>query len=133
MSKFDYYEIEYTGEFSKELKRLVRKKKYKQLPDQLVEVEKALSEGNFLGTKTTQIDFPVKYEIYKHRMPNLDTKTGKSGGYRVLYIVVTEHKILIMMAIYSKTETESLTDAYIDGLVSGLLGEFNEVDDETTV
>ncbi|MDR2167911.1 MAG: hypothetical protein LBE35_08710 [Clostridiales bacterium] len=130
MTKIDYYEVREYEEFKGAVTRFVKKKKYKKLPYQLLEVEESLAKGDFLGTMTKKSDEPIPHEVYKLRLPNKDTKTGKSKGYRLFYMVVTQAKIIVLMTIYYKPETEALTDNYIDGLISGIFLESLPYDDE---
>jgi len=45
----------------------------------------------------------VKHRVYKARIPNQDARRGKSGGYRLLYYLRTESRV-ILLTIYSKTD-----------------------------
>ena len=40
--------------------------------------------------------------MYKVRVGSIDQKKGKSGGFRVLYYVVTEARHIWLMHIYAK-------------------------------
>jgi mRNA-degrading endonuclease RelE of RelBE toxin-antitoxin system len=126
------YKLETLVEFDKAVGRFVNKKKFQQLPEQLDELGEQLARGEFPGTFLGKYEEPFPHERYKLRLPNSDTKAGKSGGYRVLYIVVTENKIVVLIAIYYKKEQETLSDTYIDGLIDGMFFESSSgVDDET--
>jgi mRNA-degrading endonuclease RelE of RelBE toxin-antitoxin system len=114
------YRLETLVEFDKAVGRFVNKKKFRQLPEQLDELGEQLARGEFPGTFLGKFAEPFPHERYKLRLPNPNTKTGKSGGYRVLYIVVTENKIVVLVTIYYKKEQETLSDTYIDGLIDGL-------------
>ena len=61
----------------------------------------------------------MPHEVYKLRLPNPDTKAGKSDGYRIYYIVVTEQRIVVLLTIYYKKEDEAVSDAYVNGLIDG--------------
>ena len=72
-----------------------------------------------------------KADVYKMRLPNPDANAGKSGGYRVIYTVVTDHKLLFILTIYCKKEKISVPDAYIEGLLDGIISEYMpETEDE---
>ena len=45
----------------------------------------------------------VPYECYKVRLPNSSARKGKSGGFRVVYIIRIQAD-LVLVTIYSKTE-----------------------------
>jgi len=44
---------------------------------------------------------------------NLSVPTGKSGGFRVIYYYLDEENNLYLMAIYSKTKLENISDEKI--------------------
>ena len=119
MKKIEYYLMEHHIDFQKGVKRLTKKKRFVSLPWQVEELEKGLEKGNFPGTLHRRSNDPVPHEIYKMRLENPDAHVGKSNGYRIFYLVVTEQKIVAMLTIYYKKEDEAATDGYIDGLVSG--------------
>jgi mRNA-degrading endonuclease RelE of RelBE toxin-antitoxin system len=108
----------------KGIDRLVRKKKFTSLPTQIRELTEKCRRGEFEGDHITHMDAPVVYDVYKLRLPNPDTNVGKSNGYRVVYMVVTEHRIVIFLAIYYKKEDADLPDKYIRTLIDGCMLEF---------
>lgn len=42
--------------------------------------------------------------VYKARAKNSNTKVGKSNGYRLIYYVKTERKLIILLTIYYKKD-----------------------------
>lgn len=50
-------------------------------------------------------------------MKNSSNNKGKSGGYRIIHYVVTEKNEIYLIAIYSKSEIEKLTDKQIKELI----------------
>ena len=117
MNEPDIFEINETEEFHESLSRLVKKKNFRKLPKQIRELSQDLASGNFSGILIKRVENPVKYEEYKLRLPNEDTKSGKSSGYRVFYAVMTENKVVLLITIYYKKEIETVSQEYIDGLV----------------
>ena len=117
MSDPDIFEIEETEEFHENLTRLVKKKNFRKLPKQIRELAEELAAGNFDGTLIKRVEEPLIYEEYKLRLPNEDTKSGKSNGYRVIYAVMSENKVVLLITIYYKKEIETVSQEYIDGLV----------------
>ena len=115
------YTVEETEVFDKSVVRFVKKKKFKKLPDQIENLVNDLEQGNFSGDLITRHNAPPPYEVYKKRLPNEDTQTGASGGYRVIYLVATQNRVVGLLEIYYKKEIESLPDAYIQGLIDGFL------------
>ena len=121
MPEIEFYEITKQSDFTKNAERLVRKKKFVSLPKQIRELSENIIKGEFEGDKITHNDLPTPYDIYKLRLPNIDTNVGKSNGYRVIYMVVTERKIVVFLTIYYKKEDATVPDKYIDGLIDGYL------------
>lgn len=115
------YEVMVMDDFKKSANHLYKKKKYKKLPDQIESLINELEKGSFSGDLLTRHSAPSPYEVYKKRLPNEDTKTGASGGYRVIYIVATQNRAVGLLEIYYKKEVETLPDNYIQGLVDGFL------------
>ena len=130
MKEIEYYVTE-IDEFQKQAQRLTKKKRFKHLPGQIKELrEEQLINGDFQGDLIRHSDNPTPYDVYKLRLPNPDTNVGKSNGYRIIYVVVTEHRIVVLLAIYYKKEQESLSDLYIDGLIDGYFFDSVPFDDE---
>ena len=50
------------------------------------------------------------YNCYKIRVANSSIPTGKSGGFRTIYYFVDEHKSVYLIAIYSKTKKENISE-----------------------
>ena len=61
--------------------------------------------------------------IYKARIINSDTGRGKSGGYRVIYYIVTQD-LIRLVTIYSKTEQEDIGAAEIIEILTKTEAEF---------
>jgi mRNA-degrading endonuclease RelE of RelBE toxin-antitoxin system len=121
----EVWEIELLDDFQKEVKRFVSKKKFFKLPDQIDGIMKDFEKGNFSGSHITHSDTPTSYDVYKLRLPNEDTKSGKSNGYRVIYLVLQEKKLSVFLTIYYKKEKETISDEYVTGLIQGyFLGGF---------
>ena len=119
--KIDFFEIENHGEFEKRVDRLVKKKHFKTLPLQIDELFNAFGKGEFEGDKIKSVKEPIAYDVYKLRLPNPDANVGKSGGYRVIYMVVTAVRIVVFLTIYYKKEEADVSDKYIDGLIDGFI------------
>jgi len=130
MKKIEYFVSEHS-DFEKQFDHFVWKKRFKALPKQIMELREPLLSGDFPGTLIKKSDTPTPYEVYKLRLPNPDANAGKSNGYRIVYIVVTERKIVVFLAIYYKKEGV-VSDAYIDGLVQGVLLDTIPYEDDTS-
>ena len=119
MSTNDDYKVDRIAEFDRHLKRLVKKKKFFSLPEQIDELIDQFEKGEFKGERIAHSDDPVSFDIFKLRLPNPDTDTGKAGGYRVIYLVVTVAKIVVLLTIYYKKELPDVTDTYVRWLIDG--------------
>jgi len=115
----ELYQVDVEEGFQKEVRRFTRKKKFKTLPDQIEGLINQVINGEFEGKKLTHSDFPTPHDVYKLRLPNPDTNVGKSDGYRVIYMVLTETKIVVFLMIYYKKEQEAVSDSYMAALIDG--------------
>jgi mRNA-degrading endonuclease RelE of RelBE toxin-antitoxin system len=93
-----------TPEFGKQVKKL--SKKYPKMQQDLTTLQDMLSENPTIGT-------PLGNNCYKVRLQNTSVKRGKSGGFRVIILLIEEDKIIRLLAIYSKSEKESIPDEEI--------------------
>lgn len=103
-------EIQFTPEFKRNLRALA--KKYRHIRLDVEPVIQQLQTGNLPGDQIPQ----VGYTLFKVRIPNRDTKRGKSGGYRVIYYLQTSTSI-ILVTIYSKVEQSDVTAEQIRRIV----------------
>jgi len=126
----DVFEVVQTDDFKAEIKRFVKKKKFINLPNQIKELVGNLKAGDFPGVVIRRVDSPVKHQIYKLRLPNKDTHDGKSNGYRIYYSVMLDDELVLLVTIYYKKETESVSENFIDGLIEGYLLAQNDVAEE---
>ena len=82
--------------FPQDLKKL--KKKYPRIKKDLEPLIENLEQGIFEGEKLQGFIG----DVYKVRVGSIDQKKGKSGGFRVLYYVVTEAGHIWLLHIYAK-------------------------------
>ncbi len=105
------YKIIATDNFKKEAKRLV--KKFASLKDELVVLENTLSanptEGTALGNN-----------CYKIRLKVKSKNKGKSGGMRVITLVINISKNIYLLSIYDKAEQADITAKELDQLIKEL-------------
>jgi len=90
--------------FGRDVKKLY--KKYRQLPKDLKVLHKLLQEDPKSGIE-------LGNSCYKIRLANTSVPTGKSGGFRVIYYYLDQKNNLYLMAIYSKTELENISEEKI--------------------
>ncbi|MCL1988151.1 MAG: hypothetical protein FWG64_09315 [Firmicutes bacterium] len=120
-NEIQVYFAETIDDFDKEVVRFVKKKKFRKLPQQIDDLISELEVGNFSGSLLKRSAEPVPHEVYKKRLPNEDTKVGKSNGYRVVYLVARENKVIGLLYIYYKKETPKVSETYINGLIDCFL------------
>lgn len=94
--------------FQRDFKRLL--KKYPSLNSDIREL------GNSLRGNPHQGD-ALGDNCYKVRLLIRSKNTGKSGGGRVITYLKIERESIYLLAIYDKSEMESLPDAFIKQLV----------------
>jgi len=94
-----------TPEFDKNIKKL--KKSYPSVVDAYRELVTQLESGALPGERVREVEL----EVYKVRLPNRSARRGKSGGFRVYYLVQsTDHTTRItLLIIYSKTDQKDIS------------------------
>ena len=90
-------EVRFTLPFIRRLKALT--KRYRKLQNDIQPIIEELQLGNFIGDQIVGINFT----IFKVRAKNSDIPTGKSGGYRVIYQIVSPELVLLLL-IYAKSD-----------------------------
>ncbi|MBF0234542.1 MAG: type II toxin-antitoxin system RelE/ParE family toxin [Desulfamplus sp.] len=74
---------------------------------------KKLKDGDFDGDKISG----VGHAVYKVRVASIDQKKGKSGGFRIIYYVVTSDNIIYLLVIYAKAKQENISAKKIKALL----------------
>lgn len=98
------FKLQPTPSFGRELKRLARK--YPSVKKDIAALGEALLENPTLGT-------PLGNNCFKIRMAIASKGRGKSGGARVITYVRIIEETIFLIAIYDKSESDSLPDAII--------------------
>ena len=127
MKRIECYEIDTLDEFDNAVEHFVTKKKFKKLPALVEEVKNYLANGNIQGDLYFEIKEPRLIKIYKLRLPNPDANTGKRGGFRLIYAIETELKIIVFATIYYKKEQANVSEAFVIGLLSGYFADFDNL------
>jgi mRNA-degrading endonuclease RelE of RelBE toxin-antitoxin system len=104
-------EIALTVRFQKDLRDLV--KRYRSVRKDLQILIEQLQSGEIPGDELTG----AKYQLFKVRLKNSDTKKGKSGGYRVIYYLKTSQSI-ILVTIYSKSDFSDVSSETIEDAIA---------------
>ena len=102
-------EVVFTPPFKRRLKTLY--KRYRQIQQDIQPIIEQLQNGEFLGDRIAGTDFTV----FKVRAKNSNIPTGKSGGYRLIYQLVSPECVLLLL-IYAKSDQtdvslEEISDA----------------------
>ena len=119
--KIDFLEVQ-PEKVEKIGDRLLKSRGLKALqPSQISELFDAFVNGEFEGKKIKSAKEPIAYDIYKLQLPNPDAGDERSNEHRVIYLLITAVKIVVLMAIYYKKEELAVSDDYIDGIIDGFL------------
>ncbi|ABW29749.1 type II toxin-antitoxin system RelE family toxin [Acaryochloris marina] len=89
--------VRFTPRFKRRLKSL--KKRYRQIQSDLQPVIQQLEQGNFIGDQIPG----TTATVFKVRAKNSDIPTGKSGGYRIIYQVISPEDVLLLL-VYAKSD-----------------------------
>jgi mRNA-degrading endonuclease RelE of RelBE toxin-antitoxin system len=94
--------------FDRQLKQLA--KKYPSLKKEYSDLLDNLEQNPRIG-------IPLGKNCYKIRVSIASKRKGKSGGARVITNLVVTEETVILLAIYDKSEKESLTDKELEQLL----------------
>jgi mRNA-degrading endonuclease RelE of RelBE toxin-antitoxin system len=103
--------IFFTNEFKRNLRQLL--KKYRNIRSDIQPLLNELSQGQTPGDRIPGTAF----EIFKVRLPNSDSRRGKSGGYRIVYHHTIDDTI-ILITVYSKTEQSDISPQAIESVIN---------------
>jgi len=95
------FKIVVLDSFKQDFKRL--QKKYKNIKQDIKKLSSELQKNPKAGVALQQ-------NCYKIRVANSSIPTGKSGGFRTIYYYIDNDNIIYLMAIYSKTQKEAISD-----------------------
>src|SRR3990167_9903541 len=96
------YKVSLIEESKKDIKNLI--KKYPLIKKDI------LTLIDSLEIEPISIGIHLGKNIYKIRIKNSSNKKGKSGGFRVIYYVITEYFEVLILKIYSKSYIDSMSD-----------------------
>ena len=80
-----------------------------------------LEEGNLLGDRVPNIKLKGNM-VYKMRLENPDANNDKSGGFRVIWYLVTSDNEIYPLTIYSKSDQVDISSREISQLVKRYIG-----------
>jgi len=102
------YNVTSIPNFTKELKRLA--KKYPSILDDVLSLTDILEITPLQGV-------PLGNSLYKVRLSIASKGQGKSGGARVITCVKIIGAVVVLVAIYDKSERETITPKELDKLL----------------
>ncbi|MBX9732446.1 MAG: type II toxin-antitoxin system RelE/ParE family toxin [Chitinophagaceae bacterium] len=102
------FKIIVSDNFRKEAKRLI--KKFASLKTELTTLEQTLSNNPTEGT-------PLGNNCYKIRLKVSSKNKGKSGGMRIIALVVTISKNIYLLSIYDKSEQADINAKELQQLI----------------
>jgi len=105
------YNIIAVPKFSKELKKLA--KKYPSLRNDFKDFLENLETNPFQGIL-------IGKNCFKIRLSIKSKGKGKSGGARVITTIIVSEKTIFLLAIYDKSEKDTLTDKELTELLQSL-------------
>jgi mRNA-degrading endonuclease RelE of RelBE toxin-antitoxin system len=104
-------QVEAAPVFNRNLRKLA--KKYRSIRNDLQPVIEQLEQGELPGDQIPG----VGYAVFKLRVRNSDTRTGKSGGYRLIYYLKTTTGI-ILLTVYAKSEQVDIATDDIQSIIT---------------
>ncbi|WP_017305860.1 type II toxin-antitoxin system RelE family toxin [Spirulina subsalsa] len=110
-------QIDLTPEYRNNLKKLA--KKYRNIRCDTQAVIEPLKQGCVLGDRLA--GFGENIYVYKVRAKNSNIQKGKSGGYRIIYLLESETSILLL-TIYTKSEQDDITVEQIQDILADFSG-----------
>ena len=106
------FSVIFADEFERKLYRL--SKKYRSIRQDVEPIIEQLQQKILLGDRLS--GFGDNLYVYKIRAKNSNIQKGKSGGYRIIYLLESETSILLL-TIYSKSEQEDITKEQIQSIL----------------
>ena len=103
-------EVVFTPEFKRNLRQLA--KKYRHIRSDVQPVITQLEAGERPGDQVPA----TGYTIFKVRVRNSDIGKGKSSGYRLIWYLVTQHRV-VLVTIYSKLDQTDISAEQIRQIV----------------
>jgi|SRR5690554_4182824 len=102
------YKVTTIQTFDRQIKRLIRK--YPSLKEDISKLASELAENPNKGT-------PLGKDCYKIRISVKSKGKGKSGGARVITLVLIADTTVFLLSIYDKSTQDSITKKEIEELL----------------
>lgn len=108
MEKPTEFDVMPTAKFESDVVFYMKEKKYTHIIDDIKTVKVELEQGNFIGEEIPNLKLESGGHTYKVRAANTDMKVGKSNGYRIIYYVIMDNKVVYLLTIYSKKDDDKV-------------------------
>jgi mRNA-degrading endonuclease RelE of RelBE toxin-antitoxin system len=118
-------EVRASRQFQRDMKQLA--KKYRYIQADVQPILESLQSGQFLGDQIPNIERTA----FKVRIANTDAQKGKRGGYRLIYYIKIETRI-ILITIYPKSDIVDINPDRLLQLIIEAENEENKDNDEGT-
>lgn len=112
------YEVLSTKKFNRDLKQ--QAKKYPSVLDNVDSFFIFIEEGNLISSPITGLKLKGN-KVFKARLDNDDASRGKSGGFRIIYYLVTSSNKIYPLTIYSKSDQDDIQRKDIYDLISSCI------------
>jgi len=109
----------FSNSFKRSLKLLDRK--YPHVKDDVRVALRALEQPPQIGTV-----IPASGGIRKMRVRNSDAARGKSGGYRLLYVIRADRDLICLLLVYSKSDQSDVDRTELIDLLNSLRQDLGE-------
>ena len=103
-------EVRFSPVFKRRLKQL--SKRYRQIKKDIQPVIEELQAGRFIGDQIAGTEFT----ILKVRVQNSDIPVGKSGGYRLVYQIVSLELVALLLIYAKSDQTDVSREEIIDAI-----------------
>ena len=98
------YSVKITDTFARETKKLA--KKYRHIREDFLPLLDQLESGLLAGDAVAGFE----NKVYKARVASSDQKKGKSGGFRVIYYIVSDKNEILLLTVYAKAKQADIKD-----------------------
>ncbi|TDQ36985.1 hypothetical protein [Aureibacillus halotolerans] len=110
----NHYQIIPTKSFDRALRNLT--KKHPKAVDDIGDVLTSLQNGDLVGNAIPGLKHPNN-KAFKVRSANVSGRTGKRGGFRIIYYLVTSDNEIYLLTVYSKSDKQNISTKEINELV----------------
>lgn len=118
MKKRNEYQVLDVPAFENDLIKIARK--YPSVIDEIDNLFEQFEKGNLEGNRVPGLKLKGN-RVFKTRMANPDANKGKSGGFRVIWYLVTANNDIYPITTYSKSDKVDIKRSKISRLINSRL------------